>query len=111
MFSRGVLLGLLFFFLTNHIVPTDEIELLPEVDNDEQLFEQGSTITLTCIQRLENVTADPFKLKWIVPLHTFKRSAGEMMVTTTLIIIFDLVITLSEGVFCIIILSGIGETL
>jgi hypothetical protein len=83
-----MLLGLLFFFLTNHIVPTDEIELLPEVDNDEQLFEQGSTITLTCIQRLENVTADPFKLKWIVPLHTFKRSATEMMVTTTLIIIF-----------------------
>jgi hypothetical protein len=43
------MLGLWYSFLANHIVQTDALRILPEVEKDEQVNEEGSTLTLTCI--------------------------------------------------------------
>lgn len=64
-----VLLGLLFFLLTNQIVQTDAVKIFPEVQGYEQVVEEGSTLTLTCIGQL----SDPnqvIKLKWVIPKFT-----------------------------------------
>ncbi len=67
------MLGLWFSFWANHVVQTDarrQLRILPEVENDEQVNEQGSTLALTCI----NEDYDTFstnlaeKIKWNLPL-------------------------------------------
>lgn len=49
---RALMLALWFSFWAVHIVQTDaqrQFRILPEVEKDEQINEEGSTLTLTCI--------------------------------------------------------------
>jgi hypothetical protein len=64
--ERALLLRLLFSLLANQIVQTSQLEMLPEVENDEQVIEQGSTLTLACIVD----ESKPFEIKWTVPRIT-----------------------------------------
>ncbi len=68
------MLVLWFSFWAIQIVQTDanrrQLRILPEVENDEQVNEEGSTLTLTCIdddldQFRKNVVG---KIKWNLPL-------------------------------------------
>ncbi len=64
------MLGLWFSFLTIQIVQTDPVQLriLPEVEKDEQVNEQGSTLTLDCIDEDSNSTLEnSFDQKWKHP--------------------------------------------
>jgi hypothetical protein len=57
--------------LANQIVQANELEILPEVENDEQVIEAGSTLTLTCIENPPHHLSDNFtELKWILPQFT-----------------------------------------
>jgi hypothetical protein len=67
---RALMLGLWFSFLTIQIVQTDPVQLriLPEVEKDEQVNEQGSTLTLDCIDEDSNSTLEnSFDQKWKHP--------------------------------------------
>lgn len=66
--TRWVLLRLLFSMMANQIVQANELEILPKVENDEQVIEQGSTLTLTCIEESPHHLSDNLtELKWILP--------------------------------------------
>jgi hypothetical protein len=62
--KRLTLLGLLFSILINQIVQTDELEIFPRVEKGEQVIEQGSTLTLTCIK---NLSDNLIELRWTLP--------------------------------------------
>jgi hypothetical protein len=62
------MLGLWFSFWAIHIIQTDalrQLRILPEVEKDEQINEEGSTLTLTCIQ--EEKMFFSTDLRWILP--------------------------------------------
>lgn len=66
--TNRALLRLLFFLLANLIVQANELEILPEAENDEQVIEAGSTLTLTCIEKSPHHLSDNLtELKWILP--------------------------------------------
>jgi hypothetical protein len=65
--ERALLLRLLFSLLANQIVQTSELEMLPKAENDEQVIEQGSTLTLACIV---DESTKSFEIKWTVPRIT-----------------------------------------
>jgi hypothetical protein len=58
--------------LANQIVQANELEILPEAENDEQVIEAGSTLTLTCIEksRHHHLSDNFTELKWILPQFT-----------------------------------------
>ncbi|XP_046654996.1 uncharacterized protein LOC124348757 isoform X2 [Daphnia pulicaria] len=62
--KRMALLGLLFSILTNQIVQTDKLKIFPKVEKGEQVIEQGSTLTLTCIK---NLSDNLIELRWTLP--------------------------------------------
>jgi hypothetical protein len=62
--KRLALLGLLFSISTNQIVQTDKLKIFPKVEKDEQVIEQGSTLSLTCIKELSN---NLIELRWTLP--------------------------------------------
>lgn len=71
-------MGLLISLLANQVgliqtaVQTAFIEMLPEVERDEQVIEQGSTLSLTCIEfryGREIVKETKWTLKQSVYLH------------------------------------------
>ncbi len=66
----GLLISLLANQVIQIVVQTSFIEMLPEVERDEQVIEQGSTLSLTCIEfrngrELNNET------KWTVKQSVF----------------------------------------
>jgi hypothetical protein len=67
--TRGALMiGVLFSFLTIQIVQTSyyfSLRILPQVEKNEQVHEEGSTLTLICID--EDVRTKTDNLKWILP--------------------------------------------
>jgi hypothetical protein len=68
---RALMLGLLFSFWAIHIVQTDafrNLRILPEVEKDEQVNEEGSTLTLTCIDDDMRFYIDGDEMKWQLPL-------------------------------------------
>jgi hypothetical protein len=82
---RALMLGVLFSFLTIQIVQTSyyySLRILPQVEKNEQVHEEGSTLTLTCIEEdisilffityLDNLTVQKLRTetdnpKWILP--------------------------------------------
>jgi hypothetical protein len=62
------MLALWFSFWAIHIVQTDarQLRILPEVEKDEQINEEDSTLTLDCIvdKRYLSGATDP---RWILP--------------------------------------------
>jgi hypothetical protein len=67
------MLGVLFSFWAIHIVQTDafrNLRILPEVEKDEQINEEGTTLTLTCIGNDFNQYSKDIaeKIKWNLPL-------------------------------------------
>jgi hypothetical protein len=66
------MLGVWFSFWAIHIVQTDaqQLRILPEVEKDEQVNEEGSTLTLTCINENYNTFSSNLaeKIKWNLPL-------------------------------------------
>jgi hypothetical protein len=65
------MLALWFSFGAVHIVQTDaQLRILPKVEKDEQVNEEGTTLTLTCIQEdfrrtvYGGPTTDP---RWTLP--------------------------------------------
>ncbi len=69
---RALMLGVWFSFWAIHIVQTDaqQLRILPEVEKDEQVNEEGSTLTLTCINENYNTFSSNLaeKIKWNLPL-------------------------------------------
>ncbi|XP_046462941.1 vascular endothelial growth factor receptor 1-like isoform X2 [Daphnia pulex] len=66
--TRRVVLRLLFSMLANQIVQANELEIFPEAENDEQVIEAGSTLTLTCINESPHHSSDNLtELRWILP--------------------------------------------
>jgi hypothetical protein len=62
---RALMLGIWFSFWAIHIVQTDaQLRILPEVEKDEQVNEEGSTLTLICVVQ---TIIDGFDQKWILP--------------------------------------------
>jgi hypothetical protein len=70
------MLGLWFSFWAIHIVQTDpgrQFRILPEVEKDEQINEEGSTLTLTCMDKdmpfhIERFYPEVDGMKWQPPL-------------------------------------------
>ncbi len=65
---RALMLELLFSFLAIQIVQTDvqfRLRILPEVEKDEQVNEEGSTLTLTCIEKYS--TTEFGSMSWTLP--------------------------------------------
>jgi hypothetical protein len=74
MFSKNrqiTLLGLLFYVLVaNQVVQTDQVQMFPKIQKEDEVIEAGSTLTLACVEKL-NRPDD--QIKWTVPRHvTFK---------------------------------------
>jgi hypothetical protein len=62
------MLGLWFSFCAIHIVQTDaqrQSRILPQVEKDEQIIEEGSTLTLDCID--DKRYYDASDQRWILP--------------------------------------------
>ncbi len=55
------LLGILFTLLTDQIAPSVANIMLPEANNNEQVIEKGSNLTLTCI------TYGNVEIGWRIP--------------------------------------------
>jgi hypothetical protein len=72
------MLGLWFSFWAIQIVQTDanrrQLRILPEVEKDEQVNEEGSTLTLTCIGDDFNQFSKDIaeNIKWNLPLSEVK---------------------------------------
>jgi hypothetical protein len=72
---RALMLALWFSFWAIHIVQTDagQIRILPEVEKDEQVNDEGSTLTLTCIDddmrfKFDRpIDGNEIEMKWILP--------------------------------------------
>ncbi len=69
--TERALLGILLALLANQIVQTSEPEILPKAENDKQVIEQGSTLKLSCI---EKVSTKSFEIKWTIENLLAKRS-------------------------------------
>ncbi len=69
------MLALWFSFWAIHIVQTDagQIRILPEVEKDEQVNDEGSTLTLTCIDDdilfEYDIDGNEIEMKWILPRY------------------------------------------
>jgi hypothetical protein len=72
---RALMLALWFSFWAIHIVQTDagQIRILPEVEKDEQVNDEGSTLTLTCIDDdilfEYDIDGNEIEMKWILPRY------------------------------------------
>jgi hypothetical protein len=63
-FKETGVTGTVFSILTNQIVQTDKLKIFPKVEKGEQVIEQGSTLTLTCIKDLSD---NLIELRWTLP--------------------------------------------
>lgn len=69
--SRALLLGILFFLFANQTVQSAFIEILPEAKQDEQVIEVGSTLTLTCLEMIDQSNRnETTEIKWTIPRKT-----------------------------------------
>lgn len=79
MFSKKqqiALLGLLFYVLANQVVQTDQVQMFPKIQKEDEVIEAGSTLTLACVEKL-NPSDD--QIKWTVPRHvTFKEVTNKI---------------------------------
>jgi hypothetical protein len=67
---QALMLGVLFPFWAIHIVQCDaeQLRILPKVEKDEQINEEGTTLTLTCIvQNFRRTLDDSIDQKWTLP--------------------------------------------
>jgi hypothetical protein len=69
--TKRALLGLLISLLVNQIhVQADKLQLFPNVMNGVKEIKEGSTLTLTCIDKL---AGDSLAMEWrIPPFNIFK---------------------------------------
>lgn len=59
----------LFVLLANLIFQTDQAKIFPEAERNEQVIEEGSPLTLTCIAKLSEPN-ELIKLRWAIPPFT-----------------------------------------
>ncbi len=63
--TKRALLGLLISLLVNQVqVQADELQLFPNVMNGVKEIKEGSTLTLTCTEKL---AGDNFTIEWTIP--------------------------------------------
>lgn len=80
MFSKKqqiALLELLFYVLADQVVQTDQVQMFPKIQKEDEVIEAGSTLTLACVEKLDR---SDDQIKWTVPRHvTFKEVTKQNM--------------------------------
>lgn len=78
--TRLVLLGMLFSSLTNLTFQILEMQMFPEVEQNEQVIEALTTLTLTCVEMLDGSNPIGNEIQWTVPRNLFNNKTNKVKI-------------------------------
>jgi hypothetical protein len=62
--------------LANHIVQAYDLQMSPNVEKDEQVIKEGSTLTLKCIEKIYYRSERNGTIKWTIPTLTKRKEVN-----------------------------------
>ena len=62
--------------LANHIVQAYDLQMSPNVEKDEQVIKEGSTLKLTCIEKIYYRSERNGTIKWTIPTLTKRKEVN-----------------------------------